>query len=147
MSNQNNKSLNFQLTKLNTKNFEIIESGFDLKSGSDVGLNMGVDFAVNKEKKFIAPTVNVKFLQNDKSFIEISVEGEFSLDESSWDYIQTSDEEIKIPQGLAAHLSDIIVGSLRGVLHAKTEGSDYNKFLFPMVNVSQFITGDIEVAN
>jgi len=147
MASENNKALNFQLTKINTKDFQIIDSAFDLKSGADVGLNMGIDFAVNKEEKFVVSTVNVKFLQNEKAFIVISVEGEFMIDKISWGYLVKEEDNITLPQGLAAHFADIVVNTLRGVLHAKTEGSDFNKFLFPMVNVSQFITGDISVTD
>jgi hypothetical protein len=36
----------------------------------------------------------------------------------------------------------ITVGTARGVLHAKTEGTTLNKFFIPTVNVVEMVTDD-----
>jgi hypothetical protein len=37
----------------------------------------------------------------------------------------------------------LCVGTLRGVLHAKTENSVYNKFYLPTINVNDLVKTDI----
>ena len=37
----------------------------------------------------------------------------------------------------------ITVGTLRGVLHAKTENTEFNEFFLPTINVTDLIKEDI----
>ena len=41
------------------------------------------------------------------------------------------------------HLSVITVGTARGVLHAKTENTPFNKFVLPTINVTELVKEDV----
>jgi len=42
------------------------------------------------------------------------------------------------------HLSVMTVGTARVVLHTKTEGTFFNRFLLPTINVPELVTDDIQ---
>jgi len=86
-------------------------------------------------------------LQEKSIFILIELGCEFKIEEEAYNSMITDEkkEELILPQGLAAHLAVITVGTTRGALHAKTEFTDFNKYFIPTIDVTQIITGDIPV--
>lgn len=48
-----------------------------------------------------------------------------------------------VTQGLATHFAVLTVGSARGILHAKTEGTIYNQYLLPTIDIKEMIQEDI----
>lgn len=42
-----------------------------------------------------------------------------------------------------AHLTTIMVGTARGILHAKTENTLFNQFLLPTIDVTELVTDDV----
>jgi hypothetical protein len=49
---------------------------------------------------------------------------------------------IILPKGFVRHLAVLTVGTVRGILHTKTEGTDSNKFVLPTINVADMISDD-----
>ena len=49
----------------------------------------------------------------------------------------------KLPSGFVCHLAMLAIGTARGVLHAKTENTLFNKYLIPTINVAELIKDDI----
>lgn len=47
-----------------------------------------------------------------------------------------------IPKGFLRHLAMLTVGTSRGILHAKTEGTCFNKYVLPTINVTLIIKED-----
>ncbi len=52
-------------------------------------------------------------------------------------------KEFLLPKKLMVHLTVLTIGATRGILHAKTEGTIYNEFVLPTVNVDALINGDL----
>ena len=48
-------------------------------------------------------------------------------------------------KNLVTHFSVIAIGTTRGVLHAKTDGSKFNDFVLPTIDITQIITEDIKL--
>ena len=42
------------------------------------------------------------------------------------------------------HITMISISSVRGVLHAKTEGTEFNKYLLPTLDVTKMVEEDIK---
>jgi len=69
---------------------------------------------------------------------------EFKIDKESWDsFLQEDQKSIMFPQGLMTHLTTIMVGTARGILHTKTESTLFNRFPLPTVNVTELVTEDV----
>lgn len=82
--------------------------------------------------------------QKKQPFLILEAACIFSIEEKAWESFQQSENKtVAVPQGFMSHLSVITIGTTRGILHEKTAGTDYNKFLLPTVNITELVKGDI----
>src|SRR5690606_10423391 len=87
--------------------------------------------------------VTFTFEQSKKAFLKVQVSGHFSITEEAFNEF-CKEDKIIFPKGFMCHLTIIVVSSARCVLHAKTEGSNFNKFLLPTIDVTKIVSDDIE---
>lgn len=137
--------IGFQLNNITTEQFAIIEDAYD-KAIDNANMSISLKFGLNKEDKFVASFVKVQFEQNDKAFLVIEVGNHFKINDTSWQDIKSSEDTVLLPRGFAAHLVMLTIGTLRGVLHNKTENTEFNKFILPTINVMELIKSDVELA-
>lgn len=98
-------------------------------------------FGLNKEQKRIYVRKYARFEKEDsKPFMVIAVSCTFEILPESWSILVSPDTStLIVPRDFAVHLAMMTVGTLRGVLHAKTENTPYNRFLFPPFNVIELL--------
>ncbi len=135
------KEVRFQLKKVTTEQFAVIESAYDRKN-EKVDLDVGIKFGIDKEHRIVASFVSAQFKQNVSVFLKVEVAGHFEIEEGAWNSF-VEDDSVVIPKGFASHLVMLTIGTLRGVLHCKTENTEFNKFLLPAVNVAAMIPNDV----
>lgn len=74
----------------------------------------------------------------------LKVQGQFEIDKKDFsNKVKQDDGSYLVTQGLATHFAVLTVGSARGILHAKTEGTVYNQYLLPTIDIKQMIHEDI----
>lgn len=56
--------------------------------------------------------------------------------------LEAESKTLTVPKGFLCHLAMLTVGTSRGILHAKTEGTCFNKYVLPVINVTEIIKGD-----
>lgn len=136
-------SIGFYLQKIITEQFALIEENHP-SDNADVELSVNLKFAVNKEQKLVSVISLIKFDFNDQPLIIIEAGCIFNIEEVAWkSFQQKESDEIIIPQGFITHLSVITIGTVRGILHAKTENTAFNKFILPTINVTELVKSDI----
>jgi hypothetical protein len=143
MNNKPNP-IGFYLQKITTEQYAVIEENYT--EGGNVELSVNLKFRVNKDHKLISVLAQIKFDQKKQPFLILEAACIFSIEEKAWTSFQKSAKENKtvtVPQGFMSHLSVITIGTARGILHEKTAGTGFNKFLLPTVNVTELIQGDI----
>lgn len=136
-----NKKIGFALVALKTEQFASFEENY--KEGKKVDLKTGLEFKINVEDKNIGVFVTFTFEQSKKAFLKVQVSGHFSITEEAFNEFSKEDKII-FPKGFMCHLTMLVVSSARGILHAKTEGSNFNKFLLPTIDVTKIVSDDIE---
>ncbi len=136
--------IGFQLIGIVTRQFAIIEDVFD-KNIKQVSFSVNVDFGINNSKKIISTTVKVQFYQNKSVFLIVEISNHFIIEQSAWNNLKNDKEKIIIKKDFATHLLVLTIGTIRGVLHAKTENTEFNNFILPTLNVSELIDTDIEI--
>lgn len=136
-------AINFSIVRVTTEQFAIIEEAF--KESSPINLNTTLRFALDKENRVVAVFVLFKFEQNEIPFIKLDVSCHFAIELESWSTF-VANETVVIPKGFMTHLGMITVGTARGVLHTKTEGTRFNNFVLPTINVNELVTNDVTFA-
>lgn len=132
--------IGFNLTKINTLQFAIIEDAFNTDIDKfNIETNLG--YGVDSENGSILSVVKIQFEQNDIPFLIIEVSCEFDVVEDFWKEFD-SNKSIIIPKGFMAHIAMITVGTTRGVLHEKTKNTKFNEFVLPTINVAKMIEKD-----
>ena len=140
MSNNNFK---FKLVNILTNQFALIEEHFS-EDVSTVQLSLNHKFGIDIEKRNIALKNQIRFLSDNQIFIIVEITCTFNISEESWVELHIEEKsEIVIPSGFATQLLVLTVGSARGVLHAKTENTKFNKYFLPTLDLSKSIENDI----
>ena len=139
---ENNQNVRFSLAKISTDQFAIIPSSF--KMGEVVNLKTSLQFGSNKESKLISVKASFQFDQLLIPFLIIEASCYFNIEPNDWN-IFVQEAEIVVPKNIITHLTVLTVGTVRGILHAKTEGTNFNGFVIPTVNVTELVTGDIRL--
>lgn len=137
-----NNAIAFNLDGIKTEQFAILEENYSDKKKS-VDFGTGIQFMIDSESKFVGSVVRISFDQGKKSFLKIDVSCHFKIEDDSWNtFINKKQQTLTIPKGFLAHLAMITVGTLRGILFAKTEGTIFNKFIIPTIDVASMIEKD-----
>lgn len=138
MKNENTQ-VDFALKGIKTEQFAIIEENYVPKKETVLGSEL--QFKLNQTNKQIAVFLGFEFLQGKKMFLKIEVSCHFKIEEVSWNsFIQ--ENKLIVPKGFLAHLAMITTGTSRGVLFAKTEATQFSKFIVPTLNVAEMIKED-----
>lgn len=136
-----NIQVGFELLGIKTEQFAIFEENYNIKK--ETNLNTELQFKLDQTNKQIGVFLGFEFVQAKKVFIKILVSCHFKIREESWNsFIKENDSKLIVPKGFLAHLAMITTGTSRGVLFAKTEGSQFSKFIIPTININAMITED-----
>lgn len=137
--------ISFKLHSIKTEQFAIIE---DIYNETDpVQLESNYRFGSVVSEKLVAVLVNYKFKTTKGVFLTIEISCTFGINPDSWDSIyHVEKSELILPKVIATHLLVLVIGAARGVLHAKTENTPYNRFLLPTLNVSESIKEDVVIS-
>ena len=140
----NTKKIKFKLTKISTDQFAIIPDAF--KSETEITLNVGFRFGFNFREQILAVYALVQFEQDQSPFLIAESGCHFELEKSFWYADAQSDKTINVEREFALHLAAISIGVVRGVLHAKTEGTPFSHFILPTINVGDILKNDIKIS-
>lgn len=141
MKEKANTSVRFALSMIKTDQFAILG---EVVKNEEISLGVGLQFGVNKDSETISVKFSTQFIQQSKPLILIEASCFFLIEPEGWKSL--FDKNILIvPKTLATHLAVITVGTVRGILHARTEGTNYNGFVLPTINVTELVTEDLNL--
>ena len=131
----------FALVKITTEQFAVIEQ--DISDDPEVNITVDFRFGADNNQELIAVFAAFSFEIEGKKFLIIEAGCHFNIASESWNRMLNSEKEVlKIPKKFLQHLAVITVGTARGMLHAKTENTDFNRFHLPTMNLQEMITED-----
>lgn len=137
-----NTNIVFTLVGITTKQFAIIEDNFQ-KEGN-VRFGMSFNFNMNPDNKVIGVFPTFQLECNESVFLIIETACHFNIKDEAWNQMcHEEDKKLVLPKGFVQHLGMLAVGTARGVLHAKTENTEFNNFFIPPINVTNFLKEDI----
>ena len=134
------KIIEFQLVGIKTAEFATFDQDFDPNGLFAVNTNLNYSYQI--EEKLVIVNAKFIFLCNEKPVIAIAVNCYFNL--RQWDeYYIESEQKLTLSKNLAQHIAVITIGTTRGILHTKTEGTLLNSLLLPSINVLELVPNDI----
>lgn len=135
-------ALQFQLVKIDTPQFAIINDG---EFSNPLQINFELNFAVDSSFTSIKNALKIVFLNSSEPVMQLVVECYFAISQDSWQEMTQQDNTIIVPVGFLQHLATITVGTARGVLFARTVETNLNKYVLPLVNVTEMVKNDMVI--
>ncbi|MFV8373036.1 hypothetical protein [Flavobacterium sp. LB2P74] len=134
------KNISFRLLNIVTEQF----ATFEVQNISEKNdLKSELQFSINPDNRVVACKMNFQFLHDSQPIVVLSIVCNFDVEEKSWNENILTAKKITLPKHFLEHLCVITVGTARGVLHAKTENTTFNKFIIPTLNVSNLVEKDV----
>lgn len=140
---ENKEQITFSLKQITTEQFAVIPDSYDDKK-EELEFETIVRFGFDPDQRIVSPFIAINFRQEKKTFLILEIACHFQIVSEHWNKIYNIETQVlTIPFGIARHFVMLSVGTLRGVLHAKTENSIYNKFYLPTINVNDLVKTDV----
>ena len=131
----------FKLKRIQTEQFATIPG---VKVGEEIGISAAIEYGMEKDTNTIHCKVLFNFISEEKEFIILHVRCEFSVAPEAWEKnFREEEKKYVFPADFMQHLGVITVGTARGILHAKTEGTEFNRFFLPTVNLKEMVPGEV----
>ncbi|MDF1573164.1 MAG: hypothetical protein P1P82_16270 [Bacteroidales bacterium] len=135
------ENLKFALVKITTEQFALLENDFDEES--DISIQVNFRFGADSDKHIIAVFSAFTFETKKTKFLTIEAGCHFAIPPESWEQmLDRKNNKLIVPKGLLQHMAVITVGTTRGILHSKTENTEFNKYHLPTINLQNMITTD-----
>jgi len=131
----------FSIVKVSTEQFAFIEEAFQKEAA--INLNTNIRFLSDRNSRLVVVICQFQFEQKGIPFLKVEVSSHFLIAPHSWKDFLRDDVTTVIPKGFMTYLGMITVGTARGVLHTKTEGTRFNEFILPTINVMDIIKDDV----
>lgn len=136
-----NAQIGFSLQGIKTEQYAIFEEDYNPKK--EIGLGTELQFKLDQNSRQIGVVLGFEFVHGKKVFLKIQVSCHFQVEEKSWStFIKEKGRKIVVPKGFLAHVGAITTGTARGILFAKTEGTQFSKFILPTLNVAEMVPND-----
>ncbi|MHA7864870.1 hypothetical protein [Flagellimonas marinaquae] len=133
--------IGFRFLGLQTEQFAVFEENY--KDTNKPNFQLALEYRIKRDEKRFGCFTSMMFEIRKKPFLKLEVSSNFQILDEFWNEF-VKDDQIIFPKGFVQHLTAISVSSARGVLHSKTEGTKYNKFFLPLINVEKLVDDDIK---
>ena len=127
------------MNKIRVDQFAILTDNIP---SEDLSLGFAISFGVAPSIHEVCTTVRFDISHAESPLLILELSCFFEIREEDWNKFK-QDNKVIIPKGLLSHFGVHTIGTARGILHCKTEGTQLNAFILPPINVSERITEDI----
>lgn len=139
------KSIPYRISHIETVQFALFPDNF--QNGKEVRVNTNCGYNIRSDIQQVRNIINVNYLQDDKLLMVAELACYYDIAPEGVESIKA---EGKIPVDFLRYMGSISVGTIRGLIHAKTEGTVLNPVVLPPVNLEEAIKDDMalpEISN
>ncbi len=105
-------------------------------SGGKTEFNLSIPIKTNYNERALAVGANIRFSNDDKPFLVAEAFCHYEIQEDCWKRLsEDNSSDVKLPPDFMDMLARIAIGTIRGVLAAKTENTPYSKYFLPIVEI------------
>ena len=130
------------MVKITTTQFAIV--GDMCGEIDEIGIELGfnVKYSMDMRRIGVSPLLTL-MSENDDKLLILELFCEFEVHPDDWQGMIT-DNRLIINKDFLGNLISQSIGTLRGVLYCKTEGTSYSNFVLPSVSISELVNTDAE---
>ena len=118
----------YRINQIRTVQFVIFPEKYDNKN--DINVHTNVSFAVKNDLSDVRCIMEVSYAQADELLLKTQVQCNFGI----------------APEGIneinLRYIATIVTGTIRGIIHDKTEGTVLNGIILPPINLLELIKDD-----
>jgi len=142
MENQE-KIVRFNIVRIQTEQFAIIPESY--QENAEFEINHELSFGIDKTNQMVLVRKTARYLHPDRPpFLLITVACYFRIEDDSWNSLKVENTvHVQLPRDFAIHLAVTTIGTLRGILHTKTEQTPFNQLIMPPVNTLDLVPDNI----
>ncbi|MCR5817971.1 MAG: hypothetical protein K6F89_02575, partial [Prevotella sp.] len=111
-----------------------------VEKGKEIRIDTEFGFAVSNQNDSIRCICRISYLQDENLLMILELHCFFSIAPEAMAQLE---QEKKVPVYFLQYMGTIVVGTARGVLHARTENTDLNRFILPPINLVDIIKDDL----
>lgn len=132
----------YRLFKIETKQFAMFPELFVTEEKTTV--NAELSFTPNADITDIRSILTLKYRQEEHLLMVLELACFFKIAPEGWNEMKKGEDWV-IPADFLRYMGTIVVGTARGVLHTKTEGTLLNAYVLPPINVMELVKDDFVV--
>ncbi|MBD5185001.1 MAG: hypothetical protein HDS92_00140 [Bacteroidales bacterium] len=127
------KPIKYDLRGVTVEQFATL---FEPTSVENPAINVSVPVKTNYEERSFAVGVNVQFQENGVTFLVAEAYCHYEIERECWEELSESGtKDVILPKDFMDCMIRIGIGTLRGVICAKTENTPFAKFYLPIIEV------------
>lgn len=126
----------FQMNRIGVNQFAILREQF---AGQEVRLATELSFRYSTEGKQVACIADFKFQDAAGVFLLLSCQCTFLIHPEDWSAFEAK-QGVTMPESLLETLAMHTIGTSRGVLFCRTEGTPFAALMIPPINVHDVLT-------
>jgi hypothetical protein len=132
------QTIPYRISRIETLQFAVFPDNF--VNGQQMLVNTNCGYNVREDLSQIRNIVSVNYTQNGDLLMVAHLACYYDIAPEGIGAIKAAG---KIPVEFLRYMGSISVGALRGVIHARTEGTVLNPFVLPPVNLEEMVNGDL----
>lgn len=130
--------IRIQMAKIAINQFAILS---DDSTEKDLKINTEIKASFSEQIHRVGITLVLNFMSSDDKVMTLSVTCEFRIHDDDWKTM-TETGKLIVKESDIEYFVAQTIGTARGVLYCKTEGTKYNWVVLPSVNVHEMKLGD-----
>ena len=127
----------FRIRQIKTQQFAMFPDKF--VNGQEVTVESQFSFGINNEASDIRCVTSLTYSQGETLLLTLEVHCFFAITEEGSRLLL---QQNKIEVGFLRYLATIATGTVRGIIHTKTENSALNPVVLPPINLVEAIKED-----
>lgn len=123
-----------------TEQFALFPQQFENVKEFDIRVHQNIGY--NVDTTSIAVQIRFELVQDNNIVALIQSMCSFGIEPKSWANL-FDNNSIVLPRDFVIHIVSLTIGATRGIFHAKTEGTVFNGFILPPIDLSELVPSNV----
>ncbi len=107
-----------------------------------IPVEFGIQFKTDTVGKWIAVAFKAQYMNESVPLLLLETQCDFQVKPEDWDSL-ANDGKLIFPVEFLRHIALHTVGTARGILFCKTEGTAFSRFILPPINLESMLNEEL----